>query len=200
MDAKFSTSFIPKQTMAKATQPSRPSSVSLLAIIGVTVFIVVIAIGAGVYLYNQNLKADLTELDSQIADRKASFELGKVDEVKLFNRRVTSAKEILGRHVAFSQFFSVLEENTMPNVAFKSLSYNLAGENPRIELRGIADGFSAIALQSDAFIARPELSDHVFSNFELKDNGFVEFNYSVTVARTSISYSVLIGKENVEEQ
>lgn len=199
MDAKFSTSFIPKQNMARAVQPSRSSNISVLYIIGVAVFIIVIALGAGVYLYNQNLRADLTQLDSEIADRKASFELGKIDEVRLFSRRVTTAKNLLGGHVAFTQFFTILEENTMPNVAFKNLSYQLIPGGARVSLQGIADGFSAVALQSDTFLAQPELSGHVFSNFKLKENGFVEFSYEATVAKTAILYSSIINAKAADE-
>lgn len=199
MDAKFSTSFIPKQNMAKAVQPFRSSNISVLAIAGIAIFIIVIALGAGIYLYNQNLRSDLKKLDSEIADRKASFELGKIDEVKLFNRRMTTAKSLLAGHVAFTQFFAILEENTMPNVSFKNLSYQMLPVGARIQMQGIADGFSAIALQSDAFIARPELSGHIFSNFKLKSNGFVEFNYEAIVAKTAISYSSLINAKEAED-
>ncbi len=200
MDAKFSTSFIPKQNMAKAVQPFRSSSISVLAIAGIAVFIVVIALGAGIFLYNQNLRAELKKLDSEIADRKASFELGKIDEVKIFSRRMTTAKNLLSGHIAFTQFFTILEENTMPNVSFKNLSYQMLPVGARVQMQGIADGFSAIALQSDTFIAQPELSGHIFSDFKLKSNGFVEFSYETIVAKTAVSYSSLINAAEAEEE
>lgn len=194
MDSKFSTSFIPKQTLVKTGQIRRPSSsTSLFAIISIGIFLISGALAGGTYLYHEKLKTDLDRLDSEIEDRKASFELGRIEEVRIFSERVEAVEEMLSKHVALSQFFTLLENQTDPEVSFEKFSFRLDDqEGAVITLTGVATGFVAVARQSDSFLSRPELSEHSFSSFKLEDGGFVSFSYRGVIKREAIAYRTLI--------
>ncbi len=198
MDPKLSTSFIPKQSLARVGQPYRPASgsVDLFLMIGVVLFLIVAALAGGLYLYNGKLNKDLTVLDNEIKEKRAAFELGQIDEVKAFQRRVDAGSQVLGGHIALSQFFMLLEESTIPDVSFYTLRLSNDGEaGISVEMDGVAKGFSSIALQSDVFLSRPEFIRHSFSKFDLVSNGFVEFSYRGTIASSALRYGALLAKE-----
>lgn len=198
MDPKLSTSFIPKQGLARAGQPYRPASgsVDLFLMIGVVLFLIVGALAGGLYLYNSKLNKDLTALDNEIKEKRAAFELGQIDEVKAFQRRVDAGSQVLAGHTALSQFFTLLEESTIPDVSFYTLRLSAGNEaGISVEMEGVAKGFSSIALQSDVFLSRPELIRHSFGKFRLVSNGFVEFSYTGMLALPAMQYGALLAED-----
>jgi hypothetical protein len=189
MDPKLQQSFIPKQSLAQVNRPMQSSGVGIFSLLSFIVLLIAGALSGGIYLYKNSLKADLSAIESEISSKKATFELDVIGEMKQFEARVSAARAIVSNHVAFSRFFSILEESILPTISFRSLNYATSpSAKPHIEARGVADGFRAIALQSDEFLKRSELSNVSFSGFALNKQGFVDFTFSADVEPSAISY------------
>lgn len=188
MDQRPPSSFIPKQYLAQNSQATSSAHVGIFLIISLLVFLATIALGVGVFLYTEKLGAQLNDLNAQIAQKSTAFDLPQIEEIKRFEIRLNTAQSILRNHIAFSHYFKILEDLTIPTIFFERLDYSLKDGLINVELVGEADGFSSVALQSDAFMAEKSFSSVTFSDFDLKPFGAVGFKVSMLVNPRFISY------------
>jgi hypothetical protein len=192
MEAKKQSSFIPKQTLAHVARPVRQAHVGVFSVLSVIAFLASAAVAAGTFLYAAKLETTIEQYDTDIQAQKSAFELGLIQEIIRFQKRVEAAQSILGGHVAFSRYFRFLEEATIPSVVFIDLSFgkDVADGSLKVDLFGQAANFAAIAAQSDLFLTRPELYDHTFNNFYLNERGFIDFEYTVRIKPEGIGYQL----------
>ncbi len=80
------------------------------------------------FVYNNNT-IKVSEIDSEIANKEAemnSYDDLK-DEVDALNARVGDVRRLLDQHVYWSEFFTKLEQNTLPEVYYASMSADVGG-------------------------------------------------------------------------
>lgn len=177
MDSKFSSSFIPKASYGEAGDEKQ--EFNFFSVVAILLFILSIFVTGGLFFYRMSLKSDNENLKSQLSTAAAAIDIKGINEIMAFEKRIASIKEILQNHVAVSEYFNLLEKNTVSKVQFTDLKYSsLRGRNVEVQMSGKASTFGAIALQEDVFLQDPNTRSVSFNNMRSdKKTGSVAFAF-----------------------
>ncbi len=187
MDPQPQTSFIPKKPLIGETQPGGGGLLMLLAIF---IFIVSVVAAGGAFAYGKFLDKALSDKDASLKKAEGAFDTASIVDLSRLDIRLGEARELLESHVAPSGVFTFLSATTLERVQFTSLALDIDTEGSgRIQLSGIADSFSSLALQSDQFGAAKVLRDVVFSGITTDAAGRVVFSVSASVDPSVLSYA-----------
>src|SRR6056297_255512 len=107
-------SFIPKSGGAKK------SSVSLSGIVGGGVFVIVLLIALGVFLYGQYLENANAEIERQISGEADQIDEEVLAELKAFDARLNSVEDLMDNHIASSYLLNLIGETTVTSIRFDS--------------------------------------------------------------------------------
>lgn len=193
MDPQVSTSFIPKKNLESASAASQGlgKGTGLVLLVAALIFITSLVAAGGVFLYENLLKQSIISKSESLKLNEKAYDPGVIQELSRADLRINEAKKLLEKHVAPSPIFSFLGQQTLEKVQFVefSLSIEGSGEN-KLSLKGIADSFSTVALQSRQFGASKTLKDVVFSGVGGDaSTGKISFIVSATVDPTLTLYS-----------
>jgi hypothetical protein len=180
--------FIPKKPLL-AKNSSHSSNVGIFFIISLIIFLISIGLTIFAYSYSIFLKKRVENMSTSLERAKSAFEPSLIVELKRVNARINEAENILKNHVSFSEFFKVLEEDTLKSIRFKQFNYSLADNGDiDITISGEAKGYSSIALQSDLFGENKYIKNPIFSNLGLDNFGNITFNMTASVDKSLILY------------
>lgn len=190
MDGKFQTSFIPKKPITETQSYAGGNTVSIFSLLAILIFIVVALSSGAVYFWKNSLESQSADKSAQLKKAQASYEPATIQRLIRTDARIKSATEILSNHISPSLIFSVLEDNTLKNVRFKSFEY-LASANGTvaISMKGQAKNFSTIALQSDVFAENKYIKNPILSDLSLDSSGLVSFNFTASLDKNEMLYS-----------
>lgn len=194
MDPKFQTSFIPKKPMIPGSMgvPTKKPT-NILSTISIFLVVVTILLSAGAFLYEKKLVRDNEEKKQKIESEIKTFDPALTNQLTLLKSRVDAAKELLKNHLALTNFFNLLNENTVSTIQFKDFSYTGGPGKPLIvKLSGQAKSFNDLIFQSDTILANPNLKNVVFSGFDLDKNGNVIFMMDAEINQSYISYQKML--------
>lgn len=196
MEANFQTSFIPKKPIVEEREKvSRP--IGFFTVIAIFIFITMVLSLAGVYFYKQIMVGQITTMEKNLTLAKNRFEPTKITELQILDKRLRASTEILGKHIAVTPIFEVLQSITMKSIRYTTFSYEFVGSGKdakvAVKLGGMATGYRSIALQSDLYAKNKNLIDPVFSNLSLDEKGNVLFALDFYVDPSFVGY-----KENLE--
>lgn len=200
MDKEFKTTFIPKKKLAterkKNIIPSKGNSiVSLLAgLLFVTALVSVI----GVYLYKLQVSKTVASSVDSINRAEKAFEPAVIVELKKLDIRLRAATELLDRHVALSDFFASLGESTLPDIAFDNFTFAFNDDYSEVSMSGQSRGFIPIAQQSDLFEKNQYIVNHIFSDFQIIEGGFVSYSLTFALDPDLLSYGRTLQNTQVE--
>lgn len=184
-DKDFKTSFIPNkpvQAVSRGGGLGKKSGGSFLTAVTTVIFLAVLVIAAGVYLYGLSLQKQIANQERALAEAQAAFNPAFIAEAVRLNDRIESVKKLLANHKSPSQIFELMEETTLRTVQFTSLSYSTDEEGTiKIEADGAAAGFESVVLQSDGYGATGYLRDILFSGLQNNTTGGVSFDLAGTV-------------------
>lgn len=192
MDPQVSMSFIPKKSFdPSSSRGKRPGAVGLLVLLSILIFIVSVAAAGGVFLYQGVLKQSITSKSASLALNEKAYDPGVIQELLRMDTRINEAQTLLGAHVAPSAIFAFLSMQTLENVQFTSFTYSQKSNSIiNVQLKGLANSFSTIALQSDQFGASKLLRDVVFSGVNVDSaTGKVAFDVSAIIVPSLVLYS-----------
>lgn len=178
MDPKFRTSFIPKQEVVlSGGRTESDSRFSIFSIISIVVFALSVILAIGVFIYQKTLVKTINTMNAELVSARASFEPAFVQDLVALDRRIESAKILIAKHNVTTPIFSILESETIQGVRFSSLNYSVDSKGqPTLELKGEANSFYSVALQSDVFNVDSKIKGPVFSSLNVDDKGVVKFN------------------------
>jgi hypothetical protein len=189
MDQNFQTSFIPKKPIINEPVSSSPRSVSILLIIAIFILFTVLIATGGLYLYKVSLVKQIASMQNSLTLAQNSFEPSQITQLKVLDKRLNAATEILNNHINITPIFTALEQLTMKTVRYTQFSYNLGANNTiNVKISGQAIGYRAIALQADLFSTNKNLIDPVFSNLTLDNSGNVLFDLDFSVDPSFVNY------------
>jgi len=189
MDPQFKSTFIPKEPLtASASYMPRRTGMNLFSLLALVVFLSVLLLGVGLFLYEKSLTSNIDDLNGRIKKAKDSLELGEIGEYKRLDKRIEIAKEVVGKHLAVSNFFDLLEENTSQSVAFDRLLMEFENSKMAVTLEGLAGSFSSVAFQSDVIAKNRFFKVPVFSDFDLDESGNVTFKLTADLDPALISF------------
>lgn len=196
MDAQPQASFIPKKPLDSGplVRGQRGVFGGLFFLLGLFVFIVSIVGAAGVFGYQNFLQNSIADKADSLKKAEGAFDPAVITELIRIDSRINQSQLLLQKHVAPSGIFTFLAAQTLQQVQFESFEYVLGDDNSaKIILKGQADNFSTIALQSDQFSASKVLKNVVFSGILLGTNGKVLFTVVATVDPSLINYTQNLG-------
>lgn len=191
MENSFQTSFIPKKPITTSTGSgySRPQT-SLFSVLSFIILIVVGLASGGLFLYKNYLIKQESVLSSSLERVKETFEKNTLDELELYDKRVSAAKSVLDKHIVFSPMFALLGAITIPSVQYTNFTEDNNSQGFSVKLSGTSSDYKSIALQADAFnSAKGRLFKNVvFSNINKTKNNNVTFDIEFLVDPTLLSY------------
>jgi len=198
METNIHSSFIPQDTLIPEAPrtSSRKGAFDLFILIGIVLFVASATLAVGVFLYVQYLQTSGASKIEQLERAKAAFEPALINELTRLDDRMRAADEILGRHIAPTELFRVLEQLTLQTVAFSNFDFEAQPERMTLVMQGIAGSVNAIALQADLLSRSGIISNPIFSNINRQVGG-VRFDFSAEIH----SDALLFREENpVSEQ
>lgn len=189
MENSFQKSFIPKKPAA--INPAYKRTVSFFSVITISLLIISILASVGLFFYKKNLTKQIESLSSSLNITRESFELDTINELDLFYKRTESAKKVLSNHTVFSPLFVLLGDITIPQVEYTSFDGKTDDNGvTTVNMRGIANDYRAIAVQSDIFSSSKGSSfKNVLFSGLVKDKGNnVSFGLKFNVMPDLLSY------------
>lgn len=190
MENSFQTSFIPKKPMV-FTNVVRKEPINFFLVISIFLLIVSVLGSAFLFGYKMYLEKQNENLSGSLTIIRDSFEKGTIDELNLFYKKTTSAKEILAKHIALSPIFKLLGDITIPQVQYTSFSEKFNDKGAlTVDLSGIAFDYRSIALQADVFNTAKGSSfkNVLFSNLIRNKDNNVSFNLKFDIDPAVFSY------------
>ena len=183
--------------MPLAKNYSGASRMSLFLVASIVIFILVLSLAGGVFLWERLVRQNIDDINVRLAKAKEAFDPALVSEFTRLDNRIESSKKILGSHLSASTIFALLEKLTLVNLAFDDFSYSTDVDGAvKVEMRGEARSFNTIALESDAFTKSPFIRNPIFSNLNLDSSGNVIFTFNASLDPSLISYSKNVLSEN----
>lgn len=189
MESKISTSFIPKKNLNTAPMRDKGSSIGIVFLITLIIFISAIALAVSAFLYQQFLLQDIDRKKISLERARAAFDPNLIQELNRLDARIEASGNILEDHRAVSSLFDLLETITLKSISFDNFIYKTdeAGR-ASIIMDGRASSFSSVALQSDVFSDNKFIEEPIFSNLNLDNKGNVIFNFAAFVNPQLVSY------------
>jgi hypothetical protein len=201
----FQTSFIPKKPLVASTDipttVSRP--LGLLNFLSILSVVIVVALYGGLFVYKNILLKNLNNLHTSLQSSQESFEKDTIEDLQLFDKRMSVSKQVISGHIIFSPFFELMNQLTLPNVQFTKFEQtsSVDGRSFLVNMSGIARDYRSIALQAQVLNSDKGkyFKDVVFSNLGLADEkdkkGYVKFEISFSVDPTLLSYEKFVLQE-----
>lgn len=196
MEQNFQTSFIPKKPIIEDTTKSSTSS-SFFVIITILIFVTVVLAYGGLFLYSNILTKNITAKKEQLDRANERFEINRINELKLLDKRLKAGEKVLDKHISISPIFEILQRITMKTVRYTKFSYEVTDKGEiNVKMNGQALGYRYIALQADLFSKEKNLIDPVFSNLSLDDKSNVNFDLTFAVDPSLVDYEEKLQRES----
>lgn len=152
---------------------------------------IVFVLALGVFAYGRILAGNLSAKDTALAEAEASIDPVTVENFVRLRDRLDSGAALLTGHIAFSNFFALIE-TLMPSTA-RFTSLHLAANDEggvKLEGAGVARSFNALAAASAAFATDGRIKDAIFSNIVVSSkDGSVSFALSAMLDPKLVVFS-----------
>jgi len=163
----------------------RKSTDIVVAISGI-IFFGAIVVASGFYFYERYLTQQIDELSSTLSHVEGEFEAPLVEELVRISKSIDSLKLMLASHKSPSRVFDFLEQNTIPEVAFKSFSF-IDGD-AAVSMDAIAKSYTALSQQSMVFGESSLLKESKISGISLQDSGEINFKVRLIFNPSLLQY------------
>lgn len=190
MENQFTTTFIPKKPMVQETSTapvSRP--VGFLSSISLVIFIITLALGAGVFLWEKYETTQVEELAVSVQRVEKKFEPQLITQLQSLDKQLRNANILLKNHTVTSPLLDLLESSTLKQVQFNK--FDVSTDEVKgvvVRMSGVAQDYDTIAQQSDVLGASSFLKNVIFSNFFLTPQGKVNFDLSFGISPEFLSF------------
>jgi len=196
MDPQFKTSFIPKKPIvSQSANFHAPSTINLFSLLATVLFIVTVVLSGGAFFYKGYLTNQIDSKKSTLERARGAFDPEVIDQIIRLDTRIESSKKLLSSHLAITPFFNFLSSVTLRTVRFKDFSFAyLAKDKINVEMKGEAESYASIALQSDLLNSQKNLTDTIISDVALESSGTISFKINTNVGSSLVSYLVDLSK------
>jgi hypothetical protein len=175
--------------------PSAPSSgrarsggLGFLTVLGTLVFVITALAAGGVFLWKTTLVKQIETSKQNLVKSQERFDPATLEELKDLDTRIEAGKVLLNSHVSISTFFQKLSEMTLRTVRFRNLGYSYSGNVMSLTMKGEADSFNSIALQSDVFGRSQYFKGPIVSNLSLLPSGAIGFDFTAELVTSEMLY------------
>ena len=192
-------SFIPKQPKARSSRGGGIRKIYVFSYVSYVLFFGTLLAVIGLFLFQVQLERSLANLKSDLAIERDSFSQSDIERVREFEQRIVVATELLNEHVAPSQIFAALEQNTVRPVELSEFSFERNGQLFDMNVSGVARSFNDLLFQREVLgnvglLSGAEIVDISFGVteddevIEIQDRSDVRFVVSKSFDREEISY------------
>ena len=197
MDPQFKTSFIPKKPIVAPAGGYRASStINLFSLLAVTLFIIALVLSGAAFFYKSLLAKQIQSNKATLERAKGAFDPELIERIIKLDSRIETSKKLLSEHLALSPFFDFLATVTLQTVRFRDFSFSyLAKDKIKVEMKGQAESYASIALESDLLNSQKYLNGVVVGDMALEPSGLVSFKVEAPVNPALISYSASIAEQ-----
>lgn len=183
------TSFVPHAAGA-APQKFRSDFGGAFGFFAYGVLGIVFLLALGVFSYDRLLVADRAAKDTALAKAVDSIDQPTVESFVRLRNRLNQSETLLKKHVAFSNFFGVLETLLPGSVRFSTLHIALDSTGvAKIDAAGTAKSFNALASASTAFAADGRIKDAIFSKISINKDNSVNFGLTASLDPKLMAFS-----------
>ncbi len=189
-------SFIPQDTgsLYASRRKEGGGLGELLVLSAIVLFVASLALGGGVFLYDQYLLQESARKEAMIKKNEESFQPALIREITRLDERIKSSERILSTHVAPTAIFAALQQTTLQTISFRTLNLEITDtQHISMQMAGVAQSVNSIALQADTFSKTGVINSPIFSGIT-RDKGGVNFKLAATVNPSFINYQNLVGK------
>lgn len=204
MEAKFNTSFIPKQSLQTAAKgPSvheyvqRRSTRGPGFYITFLIFFIACLTSIGLFVYTKYINTTIESKVASLEKARDDFEPKLILEFGRTDTRMTQSTLLLENHIAASELFALLEATTLRNIRYDSFNYNVVkdegGPKISVTLSGQAPDFTSIAQQADQYVKNEFVRSPVISDLNVNKTdqaifkATMEFDPRLTLFSRAIS-------------
>lgn len=182
------TSFVP-QSASSAARQFRSDFTGAFGFIAYGILGIVFVLAIGVFVYGRILSATQAAKDIELAKAEASIDPATAASFVRLRDRLTSGATLLDNHVAFSEFFKVLETLMPTNVRFSSLHLSFdTVTKVKLDGSGIAKSFNTLAAASNAFAEDGRIKEAIFSGISINKDSSVSFTLSAALDPSLIAF------------
>lgn len=183
------TSFVPHSAGGSA-QRFRSDYTGLFGYFAYGVLGITLLLAIGVFSYSQILLTQQKTKDKAVEDAVAKIQESTVVGFLRLRDRLDRGQDLLTNHIAYSGFFSALQ-NVLPlNVRFTTL--HLTSDTTgvaKVEGAGVAKTFNALAVVSANFASDGRFKDAIFSKIGINKDNSVSFALSATIDKKVLAFS-----------
>lgn len=197
----FQTSFIPKKpidtTISSVGGEKRHGNP--LVSISVAIIVITMIVLGGLYFYKNYLVTQKDNLSISLDKVKNSFDQDTINELELFDKRISASGVVLSKHLVLSPMFELLGNLTIPQVQYTKFTHESKDNNFMVKMSGVSPDYKTIAMQAEIFnSAKGRLFKNVvFSNLNKDKSNNVTFDVGFSVDPSLLSYekNILIGAQ-----
>ncbi|OGZ95812.1 MAG: hypothetical protein A3I44_04935 [Candidatus Sungbacteria bacterium RIFCSPLOWO2_02_FULL_51_17] len=143
----------------------------------------------GVYAYKRSIASSVASVQDQINVIAGELrqEFGD-DKLILLSDRISAGKELLTNHTLPSGVFKILEEQTLPKVAYGGFAFG--SEARQVAMTATAENYQVLADQIAIFEGLPQVDQVEFGGLSLSESNVVSFQLTIIFNRSVLQLSV----------
>jgi len=190
LPSNIPTSFVPHATTGP--RKFRTDLTGAFDLVAYLILGIVFILALGVFFYGRVLASSQVAKDTELAKAEEGIDPMTVQNFVRLRDRLANGQELLSNHVAVSKFFALLETLVPTTVRMETLHLAIIDAGVvKLEGKGIAKSFNALAAASTKFSQDGQIKDAIFSNIivDRKDSS-VSFNLSASVDPKVVTFSV----------
>lgn len=153
-----------------------------LLLIGGIVFVMIIILATGFYLYKNSLQNKLSSIDAEILGIEQKRDKKAEQNILTFNKQVSVLSKLLNEHAYWTTGFSKIEGLTQGQVQFESMTATLSDN--KVDFKATGANYTTIARQIAAFLSDESIKDVNLSKVSTLTNGRLEFSMQVLFDKT----------------
>lgn len=197
MAVEFQSSFIPKKEISSIAV--KQSRVGFFGVLALFIFLVAIAVGAGLFVYKIVLEQRIDFLANEVKEAENALDPDFISVADRLNTRIITAQDLLKKHIAATVLFDELENLVLVPVSFSSLNFiNTPEGGMKISASGVSSDYAPIVSQSDELGKNRLFRDVIFSGVNRNSEGIVQFTLEAGIDKNFILYEKLIPSNNQE--
>ncbi len=166
---------IPKKVISPREEIA--GGVDIFFRIALVFFLIATGITGGLFLWRTLATQTLTKEQDTLKNLESQFPVETIQQHEEVGQAIEASKKLLDVHLHQSKIFTVLEQNTLPIVAFSGFSYSEADH--KLVLSGEAASYQAVAQQASVYEAVNDVASATFGNLVLTNRGTVSFSLTI---------------------
>jgi hypothetical protein len=155
-----------------------------------TILGIIFILALGVFFYGRILNASLESKEEALTSAEQGIDTTTVEGFVKLRNRLSLGESLLDKHIALSNFFTMLETILPSTVRFNTLRLGVEPNGvTKLEGSGVAKTFNALAVLSTAFAQQGDVKDAIFSKITVNANNTVSFNLSATLDQDLVMFA-----------